>query len=429
MDPLELRKKNAARQGDLKPDGDPWPQTGLATCLEQAEEIYRHELAVAGPCEGVGLALGGWFGGTEPSSALCRLESDGMLQISLGAVDLTGTNAGFAIVAAEAFGMDHPDQVRVSMVDTDAAPYTGATGGSKTMYTVGPAEQRAAAEARDRVLKIASAELEASVDDLEIVNGQVRVKGVPGKVKALKEIYRLSAGFGGKYEPVVGKGESAISERSPGTGVHISRVRVDPETGRVEPIRYIIVISNCVINLSGDKPRVLREAFRVLKPGGRFAVSDVVVQGELRTSIGLWAGCIGRRPGGNHVSAVPRRRRIRSDWRRCDAGLRCTRPDRRPVLRRAPRHSVRPGGPDGIRRTSRECFCPRDQTPLRHRLSVAFPQDDETAGRRERCRDPDRCVQRHLCPGHPSRRFLRPTVGNRTMRSSPACVPGASTLE
>ena len=66
-----------------------------------------------------------------------------------------------------------------------------------------------------------------------------------------------------------------------------------------------VIISNCVINLAVDKDAVLREAFRVLKPGGQFAVSDVVIRGdvpaEVRRSMELWVGCVAGALRGSRV--------------------------------------------------------------------------------------------------------------------------------
>jgi CO/xanthine dehydrogenase Mo-binding subunit len=239
VDPFELRVKNAVREGDLLADGRKWPRIGLLECLERIEPLYRAEQAAAGTDEGVGIALGGWPGGIEPASAACRLNSDGSLQVSLGSVDMTGVNTTFAIIAAETFGLDDPSQVRVTTVDTDGAPYAGVSGGSKVTYSGGPAVLRAAEDARRQVLRIAASELEASVEDLDIVHGRVQVRGVPGKSKSLSEIHQLSASFAARYEPVYGHGQAAVTDVAPGFAVHVARVHVDPDTFRVQPLHHI----------------------------------------------------------------------------------------------------------------------------------------------------------------------------------------------
>jgi CO/xanthine dehydrogenase Mo-binding subunit len=240
MDPVELRVKNAAAEGDLRADGHTWMRIGLAECLEQAQRVYAAERADLGPNEGLGIAAGGWPGATDSASAVCRLNGDGTLQITTGTVDLTGTNTTFAIIAAEVFGLSDASQVRVTTANTDSAPYVGGTGGSKVTYTIGPAVLRAAEDARAQVLHIAASELEASVDDLEMVDGQITVRGVPSKSMSMADAFRLSTNAQ-KHAPVLGRGQTVVSDHSPGMAVHIARVRVDPETGKAWPVKYVAI--------------------------------------------------------------------------------------------------------------------------------------------------------------------------------------------
>ena len=179
-------------------------------------------------------------GGIEPSTAICRLDSNGKLTVVLGSVDLTGTNTVFAQVAAEAFGMDAND-IQVTTAPTDAAPYAGGTGGSKITYTISGAVQKAADDARRQILGIAAQHLEAAVEDLEIVDGNVRVKGVPDSGVSLKQIAAMSMSFGGKYDPVYGTGSTAITESAPGFAAHLVEVGVDDVTGEARVERYVAV--------------------------------------------------------------------------------------------------------------------------------------------------------------------------------------------
>src|SRR5260221_4733781 len=104
---------------------------------------------------------------------------------------------------------------------------------------MGPAVVAAARDARNQILAIASEMLEASVNDLDIENDRVVVKGAPGKNVLLTKIAGDSMRFGGRFEPVYGRGRAAIKMSSPMYAAHLAKVAVDPETGEVRVLDYV----------------------------------------------------------------------------------------------------------------------------------------------------------------------------------------------
>jgi CO/xanthine dehydrogenase Mo-binding subunit len=248
MDPLRFRQLNALKEGDPTIMRGQWPRIGLLECLEQIQQhplwAQREQARQQAPAElkgwkiGIGIAVGGWPGGTEPAAALCRLEQDGTFTVVVGSVDVSGSDASLVLIAAEELSMP-AEAVNVTHDNTDAMPYSGLSAGSKTTYTVGAAVLAAARDARTQVLTIAAEMLEASAGDMELRNGKVMVKGVPEKHVTLQQIAANSMNFGAAYEPVYGRGRSANRVSSPASAAHLARIAIDPETGEVRVLDYL----------------------------------------------------------------------------------------------------------------------------------------------------------------------------------------------
>ena len=239
IDPIELRLRNATREGDPTVDGNTWPRIAMIECLEEAQ---KHPLYTA-PCsagEGVGIALGSWGGARTPAAAGCRVEPDGTLSILIGTVDVSGATTGLAMIAAEAFGLPM-DKVRIETGDTGVAPFGPLAAGSQVTYSVGGAVHEAALEAKRQLLEIATEELEAAPEDLEITDGRVAVRGVPERFVEITRLVAISTEFMGRHRPIQATGRSAVLSASPQFTVHIARVRTDPETGSFQLTGYAAI--------------------------------------------------------------------------------------------------------------------------------------------------------------------------------------------
>jgi CO/xanthine dehydrogenase Mo-binding subunit len=248
LDPVEFRRRHLIAEGDPMANGQPWQSNGAREVLDRiaGHPLWksRAEWKASGGKDhglrGTGLALGGWLGGLQPTGATVRLNPDGTVSVLTGQVDIAGTNIALAQIAASAYGVDI-EKVRITTGDTDTAPMTGLSAGSKTVYTVGTAVLQAAEDARRQTLEIAASELEASVHDLELVDGRVTVRGMPDRGITLAQIGKKGNLYMSKVPPVLGVSRPAFSQQAPGFAAQLARIEVDPDTGEVTVHDFVVV--------------------------------------------------------------------------------------------------------------------------------------------------------------------------------------------
>ena len=237
IDALEFRLMNVSRPGDPMPDGVTLPSINLATLLEMVRTLPCWTEPV-GEGEGKGLALGMWTmpGGT--TSCRIDLASDGSVSLVLGTVDLSATRTSLAMVAAEALGLDLED-VNVVMGDTDTATFSESSGADKVTYVTSKAVFAAAQELIGKLKSLAASKFEVPTERIDFAGKRLSVEGAWKTEMTLAEAAKRAAEdetplFGaGKVTEVTGS--VAIA---PNAAVHVARVRVDKETGKVDVTRY-----------------------------------------------------------------------------------------------------------------------------------------------------------------------------------------------
>lgn len=240
LDPIELRLQNAATEGDPSGIGRPWPPIGLRQCLQrmQAHPEWKNRTEETGV--GYGLAIGGWPGAIGPAASVCRVDSDGMVNLHLGTSDISGVNSSFVLIAAEVLGVS-PDEVNIVPGDTSNSPYGPASGGSKIAYSVGDAVRLAAEAAKEKLVAVAASEFEAAPEDIELVDSHAQVKGVPDQRIGIAKLVSIAESKPGGVGPIVGERSESKPINAPAFVVHLIKIKVDEETGEIQPLHYIAV--------------------------------------------------------------------------------------------------------------------------------------------------------------------------------------------
>ena len=238
IDPLEFRLINGSREGTRRITGPVFPRIGFMETVQATKdhEHYSQPLTKGhnGTLVGRGVAAGFWFNGTGASSATASVISDGTVSLVEGSPDIGGSRAAVAMQLAEVLGIAAED-VKPQVGDTDSVGFTSVTGGSGVAFKTGWACYEAALDVKRQMVQRAATIWDVSADDVEYQDGAISHKSDPELRMTFKQLAARLNGTGG---PVVGRANVDPRGAGPAFAVHLVDVEVDPETGKVDILRY-----------------------------------------------------------------------------------------------------------------------------------------------------------------------------------------------
>jgi CO/xanthine dehydrogenase Mo-binding subunit len=234
MDPLEFRRRNAAVEGDRRPDGPVYNRIGFLETLEAATNSAHYKTPLEGKHRGRGVASGFWFNGSNQSSVSANVNADGTVNLLEGSTDIGGTRASAAMMLAETLGIAAED-VNPRIGDTDAVGITGGTGGSSVTFKIGWSTYNLGLALREKVQEMLA-------DFWNVEAGQIAFEQGAFVANGHRLTFKEAAvALVNDYAPISASVSMNPRGAGPAFGTHIVDVEVDPETGKVTILRYTAV--------------------------------------------------------------------------------------------------------------------------------------------------------------------------------------------
>ena len=233
IDPVELRLKNAMVEGGRRVDGVAFGPIGNVACLEAIRDSEHYRSELSGENRGRGVATGFWFNVGMESSAFAAVNADGRLSLNIGSADIGGSRASLAMQFAEAMGVAYEDVVPQT-VNTDSVGYTLPTVGSRTTFAGGWAVYETAMELR-RKLEERTAEIWECDPDSVTYGDDAVLRGPDGQEISLTALAGKLQETGGLIQA---RADVSPTTAGPAFATHVVDVEVDPETGKVDILRY-----------------------------------------------------------------------------------------------------------------------------------------------------------------------------------------------